>query len=73
MLRIRFLLIKFVVLTFSVGLMTGPANAQAAYTQLVAFGDFDADFNGDSIVNAIDLGIFKSLFFMTPGPSATAP
>lgn len=28
-----------------------------------------ADFNGDGIVNVVDLGIMRSLFFMPPGPS----
>jgi hypothetical protein len=30
----------------------------------------DADFNGDGVVNTLDLGIFRSLFFTSPGPSA---
>ena len=31
--------------------------------------DADADFNGDGVVNAIDLGTMKSSFFSAPGPS----
>jgi hypothetical protein len=33
----------------------------------------DGDFNGDMIVNPIDLGILKSLYFGIPGPSCGAP
>ncbi len=36
--------------------------------KLVVIGA-DADFNGDGVVNAIDLGIVKSRFFDAPGPS----
>ena len=31
----------------------------------------DADFDSSGVVNAFDLGIFKSLFFQPPGPSGT--
>lgn len=37
--------------------------------RLYFFGDFpDADFNGDGYINAVDLAIFKGLFFSPPGP-----
>ena len=31
--------------------------------------DADADFDGNGVVNVIDLGILRTLFFGTPGPS----
>ena len=36
-------------------------------------GDLDSDFNGDGVVNAIDLGIIKAGFFQPPGPSGLVP
>jgi hypothetical protein len=36
----------------------------------VFFGaDADADLSGDGVVNFIDLGVMRSLFFQPPGPS----
>ena len=43
-------------------------------TDLDGFGNLcDPDFNNDGGVNFVDLGIFKSLFGQTPGPSGFAP
>jgi hypothetical protein len=34
--------------------------------------DVDADFDGDGVVNATDLGIMRQRFFSAPGPSGIA-
>jgi len=35
--------------------------------------DADSDFNGDGVVNFIDLGILRGQFFSSPGPSGLVP
>ncbi len=36
-------------------------------------GDLDADFNGDGVVNVVDLAIIRLAFFGVPGPSGISP
>ena len=35
-------------------------------------GNYEADLNADTVVNSLDIGLFKARFFQPVGPSGTA-